>query len=67
MASGEPGAVHLCAGQGYPANMHVECSNDLSRKHPVGTLFRIRAKLTDRGGSGDFLYSYFGCKYEIIK
>lgn len=67
--SGLHGKVHIrpCAGQGYPANMHVECSKDLSRKHPLGTRFRIRAKLTDREGGGEFLYSYFGWKYLVIK
>lgn len=67
--SGLHGKVHIrpCAGQGYPANMHVECSKDLSRKYPLGTRFRIRAKLTDREGGGEFLYSYFGWKYLVIK
>lgn len=66
--SGLHGKVHIrpVAGQGYPANMHVECSKRLSSDYPVGTRFRLRAKLTDREGEGDFLYSYFGWKYEIL-
>lgn len=62
------GKVHIrpCAGQGYPADLHVECSKDLSRNYPVGTRFRIRAKLTDRQGGSDFLYSYFRWKYEVL-
>jgi hypothetical protein len=28
--------------------------------------FRIRAKLTDREGGGQFLYSYFGWHAEIV-
>ena len=66
--AGLHGKVHIrpCAGQGYPSDMHVECSKNLSRNYPVGTRFRIRAKLTDREGSGDFLYSYFGWKYEVL-
>jgi hypothetical protein len=66
--SGLHGKVHIrpCASQDYPANMHVECSKSLSKNYPVGTRFRIRAKLTDRQGEGDFLYSYFGWKYEVL-
>jgi hypothetical protein len=66
--SGLHGSIHIrpCEGQGYPVNMHVECSKKLTANHPVGTRFRIKAKLTDREGSGDFLYSYFGWKYEVL-
>jgi hypothetical protein len=66
--SGLHGKVHIrpCAGQGYSENMHVECSKRLSTAYPVGTRFRLRAKLTDREGDGDFLYSYFGWRYEIL-
>lgn len=68
-SSGLHGKVHIrpCAGQGFSTDMHVECSKKLSRNYPVGTRFRIWAKLTDREGSGDFLYSYFGWKYEVLK
>lgn len=67
--SGLHGAVHIrpCPDQGFPTTMHVECSKSLSRNYPVGTIFRIKAKLTDREGSGDFLYSYFGWKYDVVK
>lgn len=66
--SGLHGKVHIrpCPGQGYPENMHVECSKALSRDYPVGTRFRIQAKLTDREGSGDFLYSYYRWRYEVL-
>ncbi|WP_316016070.1 hypothetical protein [Roseobacter sp. HKCCA0434] len=66
--SGLHGKVHIrpCEGQGYPTDLHVECSKKLSKDYPVGTRFRIRAKLTDREGSGDFLYSYFGWKFEVL-
>ncbi|WP_201860148.1 hypothetical protein [Microvirga soli] len=66
--SGLHGPIHIrpVAGQGLPTNLHVECSKSLSRNYPVGTRFRIKAKLTDKEGSGDFLYSYFGWKYEVL-
>ena len=66
--SGLHGAVHIrpLPGQGLPVNLHVECSKKLSNDYPVGTQFRIKAKLTDREGEGDFLYSYFGWKFEVL-
>jgi hypothetical protein len=67
--SGLHGAVHIrpCPDQGLPTTMHVECSKSLSRNYPVGTIFRVKAKLTDRKGMGDFLYSYHGWDYDVVK
>ena len=67
--SGLHGAVHIrpVEGQGYRTTMHVECSKSLSRDYPVGTRFRIRAKLTDRLGGGRFLYSYYGWRVTVIE
>jgi hypothetical protein len=66
--SGLHGPIHIrpVEGQGYSTSLHVECSKSLSYSYPVGTRFRIRAKLTDREGSGDFLYSYFGWRYDVL-
>jgi hypothetical protein len=68
--SGLHGGVHIrpISGQGYPDGIRVECSKALSdpQKYKVGTRFKIRAKLTDRDGSGEFLYSYFGWTPEVI-
>jgi hypothetical protein len=44
----------------------VECSKHLSQNYAVGTKFRIRAKLTDREGGGEYLYSYHGWKVEVL-
>lgn len=67
-ASGIHGPVHIrpCAGQGFPPDMHVECSKKLSEQYPVGTRFKITAKVTNKEGGRDFLYSYFGWKYEVL-
>lgn len=66
--AGLHGPVHIrpVPGQGVDTAMHVECSKSLSRDHPVGTKFRLRAKITDREGSRPFLYSYFGWPYEVV-
>jgi hypothetical protein len=67
--AGLHGPVHIrpVGGQGLDTNMHVECSKSLSYNHPVGTRFRIRAKLTDKEGGRPFLYSYFGWPYEVLQ
>ncbi|MBI1425585.1 MAG: hypothetical protein GC149_19290 [Gammaproteobacteria bacterium] len=68
--SGLHGPVHIrpVAGQGFPTIMHVECSKELSNtnRYPLGTQFRLRAKLTDLKGGGEFLYSSWRWKYEVL-
>jgi hypothetical protein len=68
--AGLHGPIHIrpIAGQLFPTDLHVECSKDLvdPKKYPVGTRFWIRAKLTDREGRGEFLYSYFGWPVTVI-
>ena len=58
------GAHRPSSGQGLPTNLHVECLKSLSRNYPVGTRFRIKAKLTDREGSHGLVY--FGWRYEVL-
>jgi hypothetical protein len=67
--SGLHGPVHIrpCAGQGFPTSLHVECSKSLSRNYPVGTVFRLRCKLTDLKGGRAFLYSHFKWAYDVIQ
>lgn len=67
--SGLHGKVHIrpIEGQGIPTAMHVECSKALTKNYPVGSKFRIKAKLTDREGGGEYLYSYFGWDFEVLK
>lgn len=66
--SGLHGDVHIrpIAGQGYVRGIRVECYKKLSKDYPVGTRFKIRAKLTDKEGGSEFLYSYFGRKFEVL-
>jgi hypothetical protein len=66
--SGLHGDVHIrpVTAEGLPPGLRVECSKNLSRDYPVGTKFRIKAKLTDREDDGEFLYSYFGWKFEVL-
>ncbi|MDR3412216.1 MAG: hypothetical protein P4L87_14940 [Formivibrio sp.] len=68
-SSGLHGEIHIrpVAGQDIPTTLHVECSKKLSRNYPVGTKFRIKAKLTDREDSGEYLYSCFRWKFDVLK
>lgn len=64
--SGLHGQIHIrpLPDQGVPTTLHVECSKAPSDpdQFPLGTRFLLKAKLTDREGAGEFLYSYFGWK-----
>lgn len=67
---GPHGDVHIrpVPGQWAPENLRVECAkrlSDLSR-YKLGTRFVIRAKLTDREGGGEFVYSYFGWREKVL-
>lgn len=64
---GKTGAAHIrpVPGQRHATTLRVECSKALSRNYPVGTRFRIRAKLTDMMGT-PFLYSSWQWPHEVI-
>jgi hypothetical protein len=66
--SGLHSDVHVrpVASEGLPPGIRVECSRVLTRDFPVGTRFRIKAKLTDKEGGGEFLYSYFGWRFDVL-
>ncbi len=67
--AGRHGAIHIrpIAGQiGFSQDLFVECSKSLSSDYPVGTKFRICAKLSKREDGIDFVYSYFGWKAEVV-
>ena len=66
--SGLHGRVHIrpVSGGPFSSDLHVECSKKMSRDYPVGTRFRIWAKLTDREGGGQFLYTYWGWKFDVV-
>jgi hypothetical protein len=70
--SGYHGLTHIrpLPGQGdFKPEMHVECSKDLSdtKRYPVGTKFRIRAKITDREGGKPFVYSHYSWPYVVCQ
>ena len=62
--SGRHGFVHIhpILGQVFAPSLFVECSKRLmdTSRYPLGTKFRLNAKLTDRQGGTPFLYAYHG-------
>lgn len=67
--SGKRGRVHIrpVAGGKYSPDLSVECAKRLSENYPVGTKFKLQAKLTDREGGGEYLYSSFQWPYEVVE
>jgi hypothetical protein len=68
--SGLHGEVHIrpVAGGPYPVKIRVECPREMRdpERFKVGTRFRVKVKLTDRKGSGDFLYSHHSWPYTVL-
>lgn len=59
--------VRPLSGQGVDQNVRVECDRYHMRyDFPLGTVFIIKGKLTDREGGPEFIYSYFGWPYITI-
>lgn len=59
--SGKHGLVHVrpVNGQVFSQTLFVSCSRKLTDTsiYPLGTKFKLLAKLTDREGGGEYLYS----------
>lgn len=59
--SGKHGEVHIrpVAGQAFSTSLFVSCSRKLTdvTAYKMGTRFKLLAKLTDREGGGEYLYS----------
>lgn len=66
--SGLHGRIHVrpVAGGKFDPSLQVECSKEMIRKYPIGTRFRIWAKLTDREGGRPFLYTSYRWSYDVL-
>ena len=68
-SSGRHGLVHirpLPLQDPYHETMFVECSKELSTSYPIGTRFRIKAKITSKHGGTPFIYSSYRWEYEVL-
>lgn len=67
---GEPAAERIrarpMAGQGLSTALRVECSAKMREGHPVGTKFKIKAKITAKEGGIEFLYSHYDWPYTVL-
>jgi hypothetical protein len=59
--------VRPAADQQFPQSLHVRCPKAMRHAHPIGTRFRIYAKLTDKEGSRPFLHTHHNWDYEVLK
>ncbi len=53
-------------GQGFNTAMNVECSTNMRTDHPVGTKFKVSARLKDKEGGTEFLYVSYRHEYEVM-
>jgi hypothetical protein len=55
-------------GQAYHSGLRVDCPQAMRdpERHPVGTCFKVLAKLTDRLGGTPYLYIYHGDPIEVL-
>jgi hypothetical protein len=70
ITSGRHGNVHIrpAAGQPFSPSLDVECPRVMrdTIQFPLGTRFRIRAKLTDKQGGKLFLWSHHSWKFDVL-
>lgn len=64
-ASNKPIRAHPLPGQGFDHKLNVECSADMRESFPVGSLFLVKVKVTEREGV-PFLYRHYRWEYECI-
>lgn len=69
-AHGEPSKHSVRArplpGQGLPTTMRVECSSRMRESHPVGTIFKVWAKIKDTQRD-PHLYTSWQWPYDVLE
>ena len=67
LGGGSPESIRVrpLAGQEFSVDLNIECSRAVRYKHPVGTLFKLSVKLTNRDG-GEFLYSSYQWPMSVV-
>ena len=63
--SGSKLRVRPLLGQWADTSLKVECSKAMREKYPVGTKFKINAKIIDREGT-PLLYSHYNAGYDVV-
>ena len=52
-------------GQGFSTALKVECSSSMRERYPIGTKFKVRAKIKDTADA-PHLYTSWQWKYEVL-
>ena len=66
--SGLHGSIHVrpAKGEQFPQTMHVRFPRAIPSAYPIGTRFRVYAKLTDKEGGNPFLHTNHARDYEVL-
>ena len=56
--------VRSIPGQVFPANLFIECSMAVRRRHPVGTIFKVNLVVPQKEGGG--IYAHAKSKTELL-
>jgi hypothetical protein len=68
--SGKHGPIHIKPLPGqepYLETMFVQCSKTISNDYPLGTKFRIRAKIVTPKNKRPFVSSHYTWPFEVIE
>ena len=52
-------------GQGLAPSMRVECSSSMRDRHPIGTKFKVWARIKDTDQT-PHLYTFWRWKYDVV-
>ena len=67
--SGKNHSVHARPYPGqknFPEDLDAECCKEMRNNYPIGTLFLVWGKVTDRLGGGKYVYTYHDWPFEIV-
>ncbi|GAA4153017.1 hypothetical protein GCM10022217_08290 [Chryseobacterium ginsenosidimutans] len=67
---GKHGPIHIrpLPGQDpYDENMYVQCSKTMSNNYPVGTKFRIKAKIVYPENKRPFISTHYTWAFDIVE
>lgn len=66
--SGRRGRLHVrpVAGQGLDTSLYVECSREMREDYPLGTMFIVTGKLSNRKGGVEYLKCPHQWGYSVV-
>lgn len=67
--NGQHGNIHLRPLPGqypYTPDMFVESPNSMKLDYPVGTRFKVRAKIIHKASGTSFIYTHYTWPFEVL-